>query len=161
MDNSAKNRNQYIDLIKLFACLFITNSHCPYNNALLKIGGGWGNAIFFIVAGYLISGIQSAFIPWIKKRCMRVLPLTIIMTILAAFVYGVSKHNFYYHATRFWFVIAIVIYYIFFYAVDVTKQGYVIVFILHIVGYIALYIVNYKNELFIELGGLSFFKVYF
>lgn len=156
-----KTRNQYIDLIKFFACLFITNSHCMYSNSLFKLGGGWGNSIFFIVSGYLLSGITMDFFPWIKKRIVRIVPMTLAITILATFVYGIDKYSIEDHALRFWFIIAILIYYIPFYLADRIPNGYLLILGIHILGYIIIYAINDKSTFFVELGGFAIFKVYF
>ena len=159
--NNIKERNQYIDLVKFFACIFITNSHCMYSNPLLKLGGGWGNAIFFAVSGFLLGDISSDFSLWIVKRLKRVAPLTIIMTIISVFIYGIDKYNLWQHVTRFWFVLALIIYFIPFYFADRFKHGYLTIIVSHILGYIIFYNFSDKSTFFVELGGFSLFKVYF
>ncbi|MBR5648305.1 acyltransferase family protein [Pseudobutyrivibrio sp.] len=161
MSNSDNQRNNFIDLIKFFACIFITNSHCMYLNPLFKLGGGWGNAIFFAVSGFLLGGVTSNIRSWLLRRWNRLLPLTILMTIISLITYGIYQYSAYYHITRFWFVIAILIYYVPFYYVDRCNNGYVIGILLHILFYICIYMMSDKDTFFVELGGLSFFKVYF
>lgn len=154
-------KNQYLNLIKFLACIFITNSHCIYNNPFLKLGGGWGNAIFFATTGYLLGGANIEFWKWIRKRWKRVVPLTAIMTMLSVWTYGLSGYSVFEHVTRFWFVVALVIYYVPFYWADKTRYGYQVAITIHIIGYILLYLIEDKSLFFVEKGGFSYFKVYF
>lgn len=159
--NEEKKVNQYINLVKFFACILITNSHCVYHNPLLKIGGGWGNSIFFVVSGFLLGEITLDFGPWIRKRLIRVVPLTLIMTVFAIFIYGTSNASAFEHLTRFWFIIAIILYYFPFYVADKMKNGYWIFLVIYFLGYIVLYIAMDKSTFFVEKSGFAPFKVYF
>jgi hypothetical protein len=132
-----------------------------YPNPLFKLGGGWGNAIFFVTSGFLLSGIKLDIIPWLVKRWKRLVPLTLIMTIISVFIYGINAYPVLIHITRFWFVIALLIYYVPFYFADRVKYGYIIMIPTHILIYLKLYILADKSTFFIEGGGFSSFKVYF
>lgn len=81
-------KNNYLQLLKFFACILITNSHCMYPrtmfsiggaSSIFQIGGGWGNAIFFVVSGFLVAGKKDSIEIWMKKRYIRILPITVLM----------------------------------------------------------------------------------
>ena len=51
-------------------------------SSIFQIGGGWGNAIFFAVSGFLISGKRDSIGKWMKKRYIRILPITAVMGLI-------------------------------------------------------------------------------
>lgn len=167
-----KQRENWIDITKFLACLMITNSHCRgiYPISFLAIGGGFGNALFFIVSGYLLANIRLDFIPWLKKRCGRVLPITLFFVVVNELIslgVNVRQENFRefisYYIDAYWFTFAIVIYYVIFYFIfSQTIKVIITSFFIWVVGYIILYICVLDTSVFaVELGGFAPFKVYF
>lgn len=125
---------------------------------MFKLGGDWENSIFFAAFGFLLGNITIEFLPWLEKRWIRIVPLTIVMTFLLALFYGIDSCFTFNHATRFWVVIAILIYYISFYFADKIKIGGYIIFIgVHVLGCIVLYAIQDKTQFFVELGDLRAF----
>lgn len=167
-----KKKENYITCLKVLACLLITNSHCReiYPYFFLAIGGSFGNAIFFIISGFCLSNIRLSFGQWYFKRAKRILfPLLLI-----------SGFNFWFITDRFtrpfsvgilidfinsyWFVFAILIYYIIFYFIfsshQIKWQGYSL--IIYCIGYLMFYLLNFQSNTFwVEPEGFHFFKVYF
>lgn len=71
----------FIDLIRPFAALLITNSHFDsiYPISALATGGLIGNSLFFIVSGFCLTRITLPFFTWYRKRLIRVYPPVLIM----------------------------------------------------------------------------------
>lgn len=164
-----KKRNDYFQILKLLACVLISNSHCPYPatslsiggaSSIFQIGGGWGNTIFFVISGFLVAGSNDDFIQWIKKRYIRIIPITIIMSL---FWYAIGTRELpilYFVFTCFWFVTAIVMYYPAVYIFDKMKKGHFWGFLLWISGYVVLYLSLYEKKFFVEGAGFAWFKIY-
>lgn len=126
-------KNDYLQLLKFIACILITNSHCMYPetmfsiagaSSIFQIGGGWGNAIFFAVSGFLISGKRDSIGKWMKKRYIRILPITAVMGLIWYCLDGLNGNLITFLCTCFWFVSAMMIYYPFFYLFDRIDHGY-------------------------------------
>ena len=111
----------YVDVLKTFASLLITNSHldCMYPTDALNVGGALGNAIFFFVAGYCLSTKASGhFGNWLKDRILRVyFPFVLVQTglVLIGF-YSVDLNNvvelFVWPYITAWFICAILLFYV-------------------------------------------------
>lgn len=167
-----KQRDNWVDITKFLACIMITNSHCReiYPVPFLAIGGGFGNALFFIISGYLLANIKMTFIPWFKKRCGRVLPITLLFVVvnelvcLGTHIQGSDFYGFAgYYLDQYWFTFAIVIYYIVFYFIFSQKETLIILsFLVWLIGYVIIYVMLLDTSVFsVELGGFAPFKVYF
>ena len=155
-------RNEYLTVLRMLACLMITNSHCKeiYPVSLLALGGGQGNALFFILSGYLLAVPKEEFCIWIKKRLVHILPSWVIMLIVAAIISRPDNLALYV-LSKFWFVAAILLYYPVFYVVcrrNWISQGILI----HAVGYLIFYLCIYLRQpsVFVDVAEFSAFKLY-
>lgn len=162
-------KNDYLQLLKFIACILITNSHCMYPetmfsiagaSSIFQIGGGWGNAIFFAVSGFLISGKRDSIGKWMKKRYIRILPITVVMGLIWYCLDGLNGNLITFLCTCFWFVSAMMIYYPFFYLFDRIDHGYEKGFAFWGIGYIAYYLARYEATFFVEEAAFAWFKIY-
>lgn len=179
-ENSKITRESWIDHLKFMACILITNSHCGviYPLSYMAIGGGFGNAIFFGLQGYLLVNVTSEFIQWYKKRIYRLLPAVIIVSISDLIVNHheelqglTSALQTYGHILgKYWFCEALLLYYVVYYWILQTKENdnayklkkVKIAFIIWLCVYPIYYIFKLRvNSFFVELAGFSMFKVYF
>ena len=174
-----QDRLYWIDLLKTIAALLITNSHCQniYPISYLAFGGTFGNALFFIISGYLLVNINTNFCLWYSKRINKILPATLICLIVNfVLFYNLDvinicfKKHLSYIFDLFWFVWAILIYYVIYYFVikqvlkKQTIQPIIILLSIWVIGYILLFSINLHlktNTFFVELSGFDFFKVYY
>lgn len=169
-----KKRQDFIVILKVIACILITNSHCRdiYPYFFLAVGGGHGNALFFGISGFCLANIHQPFRQWYLKRINRILPATVVVIFLCIFfaegIQYFSQKDFVailsFFINKYWFVPAILIYYIFFYFLFKKKDIKVLkyAFLCYFLLYAALYLVFVdKGSFSIELEGFSPFKVYF
>lgn len=174
MPPCADNRRKcFITWFKAIACLLILNSHCRsiYPFYFMAVGGGHGNGLFFVLSGYCLAEIRTPFLPWYGKRIRRILPMTLLVAALGLLVDGLTTGLpntvgliLLLCLNRYWFVWAILIYYVGFYFIfrRGQKGAAVLVLLLHGVGYLLLYLLVVERHTFsIELEGFSPFKVYF
>ncbi len=171
-NRSRKSRWECLDVLKAMACLFITNSHCRmiYPWFFLAVGGGQGNGIFFIVSGFLLAAIKLPFGAWLKKRVLRLFPVTALFCMISIIMQWQTVasesvwHTLCWLVNKYWFVAAIFVYYPIYYAIFSVKAKAVpyVALGLHALGYAALYMfVLDKTSFCIEGEGFSLFKVYF
>lgn len=163
-------KNNYIQIMKFIACLLITNSHCIYPETLFKIagvssimqvGGGWGNTIFFAISGFLCCGSSEKFVTWIKKRYIRFVPITFIMTIILYYMSASDMSLLQFLFLPYWFCTALLIYYPVLYLIDQMPHGYIFATIVYVVGFILYYCLIYRDGMFfVEPAGWDMFKVY-
>lgn len=169
-----QNKTYFVTYLKIAACILITNSHCRdiYPAYYLAVGGGWGNALFFILSGYCLAHIKLPFYNWYTKRLIRLVPAMGIMIFLSAILaegietvgYLGLTGAFLLYVNKYWFVFAILIYYIFFYLIFYTQDSKRIakVLICYAAAYVALYAFFVdKSGFHIEPEGFFWFKVYF
>jgi uncharacterized membrane protein len=157
-----------VDIIKAAACLVIFLAHCntimPGNwDWLIAFGQDFGNNLFFMVSGFALAPsidstpVKRAHI-WYVKRLIRILPITMIAY---AVMYSMGYFSFkdpsqlfvvFVYPTLYWFVSAILIFYIilFFIAKYAGKKTLVII---NIVLFI-LYILSGQNKERLYLMGL-------
>lgn len=167
-------KDNRISFLRFVACLLIVNSHCGdlYPISLLAIGGGQGNVIFFIISGYCLANIETNFIRWIAKRYKKILPITLFTLLLRILlVDGVTNvlkmpldMTIKKYIDLYWFVFAIMIYYIVFFLFfsKKSKLKIITIIILYIVSYFLIYFIFLDIDKFsIELEGFSPFKVLF
>lgn len=173
----ANNKQDWITILKVLACLMILNSHCRrlYPVSFLAVGGGFGNVIFFMLSGLLLVNIRYPFLKWYGKRVVRLLPLTLIMTgisiLVDLFIINKDKLTVRDYVNPYWFILAMLIYYIFYYwfIISLRKENsqqavfrkMLIFSIMYILIYALLFVLYYENDMFVELGGFAVFKVYF
>ena len=109
--------------IRFIAVLLITNSHLDglYPDPRFGTGGALGNSLFFAASGYgLMMGWKaapSAFLPWFKRRFMRIYPAAWVAGGILAFLAWqrgqvVDPLSTFVWPTAFWFVSAIILFYI-------------------------------------------------
>lgn len=174
-----QDRFVWIDYLKMCAALLITNSHCQniYPLSYLSVGGTFGNALFFIISGYLLINIRTSFITWYYNRVKRLLPSTLLcLSVNVIFLLDDDIQNFtdlkkvvVYYLDLYWFVWTILIYYMIYF--PIIRQALIrksvkpitITLFVWIVGYIVLYSIylhQNNKSFFVELSGFDFFKVY-
>lgn len=112
----------YISILRCFALLIIINSHCGafYGSfSFLGTGGAVGNALFFFTSGYTLclGNKNIGFGKWMLKRIIRIYPSVWLFLLLSnLFLEGKYYYSDFF-ITPFWFVNAIFVFYILFYAV--------------------------------------------
>lgn len=167
-------KENFIVVLKAIACLLITNSHCKeiYPVPFFAVGGSFGNAIFFLVSGYCLGNIKLGFGKWYQRRLKCIMPSVILIILLDIFlvektetIAQLSLIDFcIFYIDHYWFVSAILLWYIIFYIVFIKKSIFVakIALLIHFVGYIFGYIFFVDKTLFsVEPNGFGFFKAYF
>lgn len=114
--------NIAIDVLKVFAVLLVLNSHmsiCYPQYKFLSTGGAFGDALFFFCSGFtLFLGKLDRFDTWYKRRLSRILPALFTVAIFAGvfFQKGDSIIDIL-TARRYWFIQAILGYYILLYPI--------------------------------------------
>lgn len=116
---SEKKKIYMLNFMKIFAILLIFNSHCDklYPKAFLATGGALGNALFFIISGYLLK-IDENFISLITKKIKKLYIPVFIVSILSLFLNRVMPNNIidfvkiFIWPTNYWFIGALIIFYI-------------------------------------------------
>lgn len=114
--------------LRFIAILLITNSHLDglYPYAAMSTGGQLGNSFFFMLSGFgLVSSYLKkgdSFGSWLTRRLSRIYPSVFLVTLGAALITGAypnwTSRNFAQHLiwpTEYWFVAAIVVFYVPFY----------------------------------------------
>ena len=157
-----------VDIIKAAACLVIFFAHCntilPGNwDWFVAFGQDFGNNLFFMVSGFALApSIHKTPINrihiWYLKRLIRILPITIIAY---AVMYAMGYYSFsdpsqlfvvFVYPTLYWFVSAILIFYIILFFLAKYASDKVLV-IINIVLFI-LYILSGQNKERLYLMGL-------
>lgn len=75
---------QFVNWLKAFATIFITNSHYGeiWPISAMAVGGHLGNCLFFMVSGFCMYNIRESFPRWYAKRFLRIYPaLWIVATV--------------------------------------------------------------------------------
>lgn len=107
----------FVNLIKAFAAILITNSHFgtiyPEKLSILAFGGALGNAMFFICSGFLINKVEKGYTKWIWHKLSRIYPALWIMLLLIILterpVISLKKIlEWFIFPTKFWFIGAII-----------------------------------------------------
>ena len=125
----------HLNLARAFAIVLVTNSHLGAFHPwpLLASGGMVGNCLFFICSGwsitYALDRTPSAFLPWIRKRLLRLyFPLVVWMCLLLAV--GRYRPSSWTEAlglflwpVDYWFIPAIAIYYLPVYVLATRVSG--------------------------------------
>ncbi|OHE60630.1 MAG: hypothetical protein A2X71_00930 [Thiobacillus sp. GWE1_62_9] len=114
--------------LRFVAILLITNSHLDrlYPVSAMATGGQLGNSLFFMLSGFgLVASYRKKgdiFWPWLQRRLSRIYPSVLLVTLTAALVtgaaFGWDVADFVRHLiwpTEYWFVAAIVSFYVPFY----------------------------------------------
>lgn len=116
--------------VRFIAIFLITNSHLDhlYPVSQLGTGGAIGNALFFMLSGYglVVSHEQHkrSFFAWYWRRITRIYPSVFLVTLIDMALSGswmnwrvIDYLSAFLWPTLFWFVGAIMIFYILFFAV--------------------------------------------
>lgn len=114
--------------LRFVAILLITNSHLDklYPVSAMATGGQLGNSLFFMLSGFGLAASYrkkgDVFWPWLQKRLSRIYPSVLLVAFTAAvitgalFEWGVADYvRYLLWPTEYWFVAAIVCFYVPFY----------------------------------------------
>ena len=123
----------FITVLRALAACLITNSHYKgiYPLDIIANGGLLGDVIFFAVSGFCLANVTEKFLPWFKKRVIRIyIPVAIITVIFLAIAqlyepisvyYNFDVENVFLHyfiyPTEFHFVGSIILLYVPYYFV--------------------------------------------
>ena len=113
-----------------------------------------------MVSGFLIAGKRDPLRIEMKKRYIRILPITVLMGLLWCCMDGFNGNPITVICTCFWFVSAILIYYPVFYLFDRMNYGYTKGFVCWGIGYVIYYLVRYEAAFFVEEAAFAWFKIY-
>ncbi len=144
-----KKRYELLDLMRFIAILLVMNSHFDplYPIPALATGGAMGNALFFVISGYLLN-TRDSFLRFSWKRFFRMYPGVFIMVTLNV-LQGWHKiggwgdfFTSYLWPTAFWFVGALALFDILVYILDQLKytEHFVRFTVIMAVLYLAAYI---------------------
>lgn len=128
------NQDKYIFIviIKCLATLLITNAHIgpfyPENIRFLSFGGALGNALFFFCSGYILtSSIKKRdYLFWLLHRIFRIMIPTWIFLTLSSFYHGMTFDIPKFICTPYWFINAIIIFYLLYYPIIKHLSDYII-----------------------------------
>lgn len=117
MKSTTKRHYEFLNLLRVFAIFLVFNSHCDalYPVSALATGGAMGNALFFVISGFLLR-IRDPFLPHMYRRLIRLYPGVLIMTSLSLLLGERMIGSFrelvqnYIWPTSFWFVGALVLF---------------------------------------------------
>ena len=150
-----KHRVYSIDLLRVIACMLITNSHFdgvyPLN---ISWGGCPGNCLFFMISGFLLAGTDfknSNFKEWYWKKIIKIyIPLEIVAVIGSLIKYYTFRPSlFIFPVEQFWFIPTIVILYAVYFFIRKHADHYRFVFIcIDFVVYIFFYLCVFNTNVF-------------
>ena len=124
-------RHLYLDVIRIFACILIITMHAPMSGigtngnilSAISLMTAPGIGLFFMVSGFtLMPSVASAtlkdFPKWYYRRLIRVVPITAV-SYIACYITGYFTFKdpaqlfaVFVYPTLYWFVTAILIFYI-------------------------------------------------
>ena len=147
----SKTKYDFIPFLKTLAVLLVINSHLDayYPISAMATGGALGNALFFILSGFCLSKPKGTFCVWYKYRVLKVYPQTVLMSVAMYLFYTLGVHNlqsavlFIVWPTAFWFIGAIVLFYIPYYFIFENKEQLRRKFFIITIGIVILYFVGY------------------
>lgn len=127
---TSKIKYNFIPYLKSFAVFLVINSHLDayYPYSVLATGGALGNALFFVVSGFCLTDIRDTFKKWYYHRLFKIYPPTFFMAIIMFLVYTPSVisvssiFTLIFLPTRYWFIGAMVLFYIPFYYIFVNTK---------------------------------------
>lgn len=116
---------QFVNWLKAFATIFITNSHYGeiWPISAMAVGGHLGNCLFFMLSGFCMYNIRESFPRWYAKRILRIYPALWIVATVDFLVGRNSAHGImayvhcYLYPTWYHFITSIMLLYIGFYTV--------------------------------------------
>lgn len=143
------------DLLRAIAILLVTNSHFDafYPDPRFATGGALGNALFFALSGYGLAhsyrNHEIGFVNWYWRRICRIFPSVWAVGIITLTWLGLwssttasSLVGEFLWPTRHWFVSAIMLFYVAFFAILVTDRSRVfelaagVMLVPYFIGYI-------------------------
>lgn len=162
---------QFIYYIKAIAAFLITNSHFDtlYPLSELSIGGSMGNVLFFLVSGFLLSSkMTDSFFTYIKRKLSRIYvslwPISLILLVMGQIKItsvGDIFKTFFLPYNSFWFISAILLFYIIFYFIQkYCKERLFPILIISIFVYIIFYFTILDLTKW-SIEGAGFFKYIF
>jgi hypothetical protein len=118
----------FISLLRFIATILITNSHFdvlfPGGYKILATGGMVGNSLFFLCSGYtLFQSDRTHFFKWYTKRYLRIV-MSVWVFMIVSFLLLKTDYSWIdliYTPTVYWFLRAILVFYVLFFFV--TKFG--------------------------------------
>ena len=121
---------QFVNWLKAFATIFITNSHYGeiWPISAMAVGGHLGNCLFFMLSGFCMYNIRESFPRWYAKRILRIYPALWIVATVDFLVGRNSAHGImayvhcYIYPTWYHFITSIMLLYIGFYVVRWIQQ---------------------------------------
>lgn len=138
----------FIDLLKAFAAVLITNSHLAdvWPISAIASGGMLGNVLFFAVSGYCLTMPNRAgggihFLPWYGKRIRRIYVSVWLIELVQWMIAGQlptasQAFKYFIFPTRYHFVASIMILYIVFYLVQLVMERWKVPLRLIVVAYV-------------------------
>ncbi|MBQ9976317.1 MAG: acyltransferase [Clostridia bacterium] len=90
----------FITVLRALAACLITNSHYKgiYPLDIIANGGLLGDVIFFAVSGFCLANVTEKFLPWFKKRVIRIyIPVAIVTVIFLAIAQFYEPISVYYN----------------------------------------------------------------
>lgn len=121
---------QFVDWLKVFAAMLITNSHYAdiWPVSAMAMGGHIGNCLYFFLSGFCLYNIKDSFPKWYAKRIIRIYPVLWIVNAIDLITGRTSIgevmgaiHCFIY-PTWFHFIGSIMLLYILFYLVRMLQN---------------------------------------
>lgn len=149
-------RFDFVNFLKCVAIIMITNSHLkwlyPENLSSLACGGAWGCALFFFCSGYTMAHTKvDNFINYALKRILRLYP-AIWIWYLITLGYQDDFQWMYIILPRYWFIRAILLFYVLFYFVLKYFNNYLpIIALISFSLSFAIYCNIEQNQWFIDL----------
>lgn len=163
--------------LRFVAILLITNSHLDklYPVSALSTGGQLGNSLFFMLSGFGLAASYrkkgDVFWPWLQRRLSRIYPSVLLISLSAAVISGAvfewSVVDYVRHLlwpTEYWFVAAIVCFYVPFYWLMRLRQKNVFLWLIGLLflPYFYFYLTSLDLSHFsIEAGGYFKWIFYF
>lgn len=87
---------QFITLLRSLATLLVIHSHCDRLLPIpaLATGGSIGDSLFFIVSGFCLYHVKRPFLPWLKKRLLRIYPAVWMVSLFDLLMWQPENLNF-------------------------------------------------------------------
>lgn len=133
---SPKKHFYFVDLLRAFAAILITNAHYTgiYPSDIIANGGLLGDVIFFSVSGFCLASPRLSFGKWYAKRLLRIYAVvwiaTLVFVLFGAYQVdnAVDAVKWFVHPTKYHFVASITLLYIPLYYVakfvELNKRNY-------------------------------------
>lgn len=128
-ENKGIKQINALNALKVVAIILVFNSHCDnlYPIKALATGGALGNALFFVISGYLLSIREVSFGRLIVKRVKQLYPPMLVVSVVYAVIFSYYPSTVMEFAKRFiwptgyWFVSALLLFNVLIYWMDRYK----------------------------------------